>query len=69
MNKVANVVYAYSAKNDDELELKVGDRIEVIGVEEEGMYCNNNVNLLKALFSYRYHLSQTRIDIYCKSLS
>lgn len=41
MNKFANVVYAYSAKNDDELELKVGDRIEVIGVEEEGMYLNS----------------------------
>lgn len=36
MNKIANVVYPYSPKNDDELELKVGDKIEVIGVEEEG---------------------------------
>lgn len=38
MNKLANVVYAYSPKNDDELELKVGDKIEVIGFEEEGRY-------------------------------
>lgn len=36
MNKSANVVYAYAPKNDDELELKVGDKIEVIGFEEEG---------------------------------
>lgn len=38
MNKLANVIYDYSPKNDDELELKVGDKIEVIGFEEEGMY-------------------------------
>lgn len=36
MNKLVNVVYAYSPKNDDELELKVGDKIEVIGFVEEG---------------------------------
>lgn len=36
MNKIASVVYPYSPKNDDELELKVGDKIEVIGIEEEG---------------------------------
>lgn len=36
MNSFANVVYAYAPKNDDELELKVGDKIEVIGFEEEG---------------------------------
>lgn len=36
MNKVASVVFAYVPKNDDELELKVGDKIEVIGFEEEG---------------------------------
>lgn len=37
-NNFANVVYAYSPKNDDELELKVGDKIEVIGFEEEGRF-------------------------------
>lgn len=36
MNQIANVVFAYSPKNDDELELTVGDKIEVIGYEEEG---------------------------------
>lgn len=36
MNKLANALYAYQPKNDDELELKVGDKIEVIGYEEEG---------------------------------
>jgi len=36
MNKIAEVVFAYSPKNDDELELTVGDKIEVIGFEEEG---------------------------------
>lgn len=36
MNQIANVLYAYSPKNDDELELTVGDKIEVIGYEEEG---------------------------------
>lgn len=36
MNKLAEVVYAYSPKNEDELELTVGDKIEVIGYEEEG---------------------------------
>lgn len=36
MNSFANVIYAYAPKNDDELELKVGDKIEVIGFEEEG---------------------------------
>lgn len=48
MNKVANVVFAYVPKNDDELELKVGDKIEVIGFEEEGKTpvddSNNNNN-------------------------
>lgn len=38
MIKVANVVFAYIPKNDDELELQVGDRVEVIGPEEEGRY-------------------------------
>lgn len=38
MNKLASVVFAYSPKNDDELELKVGDKIEVIGFEEEGKF-------------------------------
>lgn len=36
MNKIASVVYAYSPKNDDELELTVGDKIEVLGYEQEG---------------------------------
>lgn len=36
MNKIANVVYPYSPKNDDELELQVGDKIEVLGEEEQG---------------------------------
>ena len=38
MNKVADVVFAYKPKNDDELELTVGDKIEVIGYEEEGKF-------------------------------
>uniref|UniRef100_A0A6G1SEY3 CD2-associated protein n=2 Tax=Aceria tosichella TaxID=561515 RepID=A0A6G1SEY3_9ACAR len=38
MNQIANVVFAYSPKNDDELELTVGDKIEVIGYEEEGWW-------------------------------
>lgn len=38
MNKLASVIYDYSPKNDDELELKVGDKIEVIGFEEEGKW-------------------------------
>lgn len=37
-SKFANVVYAYSPKIDDELELTVGDKIEVIGFEEEGKF-------------------------------
>lgn len=36
MSKIANVVFAYSPKNDDELELTVGDKIEILGYEEEG---------------------------------
>ena len=46
MNKLANVVYAYKSSNDDELELNVGDRIEVIGFEEEGEYPFSNPNTL-----------------------
>ena len=38
MNKIANVIFAYSPKNDDELELTVDDKIEVIGFEEEGKF-------------------------------
>lgn len=38
MNKFATVLYAYSPKNDDELELTVGDKIEVMGIEEEGKF-------------------------------
>lgn len=34
--EIANVIFSYSPKNIDELELKVGDTIEVIGFEEEG---------------------------------
>jgi len=42
MNKLANVVFGYIPKNDDELELKVGDKIEVIGFEEEGKQSHMN---------------------------
>lgn len=44
MIRFANVVFAYSPKNNDELELKVGDRIEVIGVEEEGKFMTATFN-------------------------
>lgn len=36
MMKFASVIYNYSPKNEDELELKEGDKIEVLGYEEEG---------------------------------
>lgn len=36
MIKLASVIYNYSPNNDDELELKEGDEIEVTGYEEEG---------------------------------
>ena len=38
MNKLATVIFAYSPQKDDELELKKGDKIEVLGFEEEGRY-------------------------------
>ena len=36
MSKWVSVVYAYKPKNDDELELKVGDEIEVLEYVEDG---------------------------------
>lgn len=32
----ARVAYSYEAEYDDELSLKVGDDVEVVGVDEEG---------------------------------
>lgn len=51
MNKLANVVYSYRPKNDDELELEVGDKIEVIGIEEEGEYLRLKSRDLYSLFT------------------
>lgn len=43
MNKIANVIYSYDAKNDDELNLIIGQQIEIIGVEEEGKLIYNSL--------------------------
>lgn len=38
MSQLFDVIFAYSPKNDDELELKVGDKIEFFESVEEGKF-------------------------------
>lgn len=60
MNKLANVVYSYRPKNDDELELEVGDKIEVIGIEEEG-----KLNIVKSFHKRVAHSKRDKHNKIC----
>lgn len=47
MKKIANVIFPYIAKNDDELNLIVGDKIEVLGLDEEGKFFADKIEMIK----------------------